>query len=357
MSFLVLAVNPGSTSTKLALFRDETLVREANLKHADADLAVFSHIWDQLAFRVAAVEKFLDEAGVKAAELSAVVGRGGLLKPLPSGTFAVDAEMLRDMEEAKNGEHASNLGGAIAHQIAGRHGCPSFIVDPVCVDELEPVARVSGLEGVERHSGVHALNMKAVARRHAKVVGKAYEDLRLVLVHLGSGVTLTANVGGRMIDAINPRDEGPFSPDRSGGIPMSDLIQMCFRPGATEKGVRRLLLGQSGIYSYLQTRDVRDVLKKAEAGDAKAKLVLDAMCYQVSKCIGEMATVLRGQVDGILLTGGMAHNAPIVEAIRSRVDWIGTVYVYPGEDELQALCEGALRVLRGEEPAKSYADA
>jgi butyrate kinase len=357
MSFLVLAVNPGSTSTKLALFRDETIVREANLKHADADLAPFPRVFDQLDFRVAAVDRLLAEAGVKPGELSAVVGRGGLLKPLPSGTYAVDEAMLADLEEAKRGEHASNLGGAIARRIADHHGCPAFIVDPVSVDEMDPVARVSGLDGVERHSRVHALNMKAVAKRHAKTVGKEYPELRLVVAHLGSGVSLSVHSGGRMIDTINPQDEGPFSPDRTGGIPATDLIDLCFREGATPKGVRRILFGDGGLYSYLGTRDAREMVKRAEAGEEKARLVLEAMGYQVAKCIGELATVLRGKLDGILLTGGMAYNAPVVEGIKGRVDWIAPVYVYPGEDELQALCEGALRVLRGEEPARKYADA
>jgi butyrate kinase len=357
MPFLVLAVNPGSTSTKLALFRDETIVREANLKHADADLAPFPRVFDQLDLRVAAVDRLLAEAGVKAGELSAVVGRGGLLKPLPSGTYAVDEAMLADLEEAKRGEHASNLGGAIARKIAERHGCPAFIVDPVSVDEMEPVARVSGLDGVERHSRVHALNMKAVAKRHAKTVGKEYPELRLVVAHLGSGVSLSVHSGGRMIDTINPQDEGPFSPDRAGGIPATDLIDLCFREGATPKSVRRILFGDGGLYSYLGTRDAREMVKRAEAGEEKARLVLEAMSYQVAKCIGELATVLRGQLDGILLTGGMAYNAPVVEGIRGRVEWIAPVFVYPGEDELQALCEGALRVLRGEEPARRYADA
>ncbi len=357
MSFLVLAVNPGSTSTKVALFRDEQVVREANLKHEDAELAPYPRIFDQLPLRAAAVDRLLAEAGVKRGELSAVVGRGGLLKPLASGTYAVDAAMLADLEAAKRGEHASNLGGAIAQTLAAEHGCPAFIVDPVSVDEMEPVARLSGVDGIERQSRSHALNMKAVAKRHAKAVGKPYPELRLILAHLGSGVSVSAHRGGRMIDVINPQDEGAFSPDRAGGIPATQLIDLCFREGATPKSVRRILFGDGGLYSYLQTRDARDVVKRAEAGEEKARLVLEAMSYQVSKCIGEMATVLHGQVDGILLTGGMAYNAPVVGPIRSRVEWIAPVHVYPGEDELQALCEGALRVLRGEEPARSYASA
>lgn len=354
MSFLVLAVNPGSTSTKVALFRDEALVREANLKHADAELQPFPRILDQLPLRAAAVDRLLAEAGVQRGELSAVVGRGGLLKPLASGTYAVDDALVADLEKAERGEHASNLGGPIARTIAAEHGCPAFIVDPVSVDELEPVARVTGVAGIERQSRSHALNMKAVAKRHAKGAGRPYPELRLIIAHLGSGVSVSAHAGGRMIDVVNPQDEGAFSPDRAGGVPATALIDLCFRPGATPKSVRRVLFGDGGLYSHLQTRDARDAVKLAEGGDAKARLVLDAMCYGVAKCIGEMATVLHGKVDGILLTGGMAHNAPIVGPIRQRVEWIAPVHVYPGEDELQALCEGALRVLRGEEKARAY---
>jgi butyrate kinase len=224
----------------------------------------------------------------------------------------------------------------------------------VSVDELDAVARVSGLEGVERRSFSHALNMKAVARRHAKQVGRRLDELRLVVTHLGSGVSLSAQSEGRMIDVVNPQDEGPFSGDRCGGLPATALIDLCFAPGASKAAMKRRLFGDGGLYSYLGTRDVREAITLAEAGDAKARLVFDAMTYRIAQSIGAMATVLEGRVDAILLTGGMAHNRAVVESVRRRIAWIAPVVVHPGEDELGALAEGAQRVLAGEEQARSY---
>ena len=296
----------------------------------------------------------LTKEGVKKGDLAAVVGRGGLLRPLPSGTYAVSDAMLADLAKAERGEHASNLGAPIAREIADEHGVRAFIVDPVSVDEMDEVARLSGTAGIERKSLSHALNMKAVARRHAHAVGKPYPELRLLVAHMGTGVSLSAHVGGRMIDVINPQDEGPFSPDRSGGVPVTSLIDICLQPGATKKSVRRQFFGDGGLFSYLQTRDLREATARAEGGDDKARLVLAAMCYQIAKAIGELATVLGGKVDAIVLTGGMAHSAYVVAEVRRRVEWIGPIHVLPGEDELAALAEGALRVVRGEEEARVY---
>jgi butyrate kinase len=352
----VLAINPGAGSTKLGLYCGERMASEENLRHREQDLRPDGRILGELPMRLGAVREFLARALPQGERLAAAVGRGGLLAPVPSGTYLVNEGMIADLERAERGEHASNLGPPLARAVAEERGCPAYTVDPVSVDELEPVARLSGLEGLPRRSFTHALNMKAVARRHARQVGRRLEELRLVVAHLGTGVSLSAQRDGRMVEVVNPQDEGPFSGDRCGGVPATGLVEMCFAPGASREAVRRRLFGDGGLYSYLGTRDVREALGRAEAGDAKARLVLDAMTYQISQSVGALATVLEGRADAILLTGGMAHLATLVDAIRRRVAWIAPVVVYPGEDELRALAEGALRVLCGEEAARGYPD-
>ncbi len=351
---LVLAVNPGAGSTKLGLFRGAERVMEHAERHTERELERFSRIADQLSWRTSAVRSFLERARVERGALAAVVGRGGLFKPVVSGTYLVDEAMLRDAEQSPRGEHASNLGAPIAKAIADEHGCPAFVVDPVSVDELEPVARLSGLAGVERKSLCHALNMRAVARRHAATVGRPLQELHLVVAHLGTGTSLSAQSEGRLVDVVNPQDEGPFSGDRCGGIPATALVDLCFARGTERSALRRRLFGDGGLFSYLGTRDVREAAERAERGDAEARLVLDAMAYQIAKAVGELATVLRGEVDAVLLTGGAAHGEALVGGIRRRVEWIAPVFTYPGEDELLALAEGALRVLGGDERARSY---
>ncbi len=353
---LVLAVNPGAGSTKLALYRADRAVREERLEHPGLLEKPPARVWDELPVRIAAVRAFLARAEVRPGDLAAVAARGGLLPPLGSGAWRVDAAMLSDLERAERGEHASNLGAPVAHAVAEEHGCPALVVDPVSVDELLPVARVTGLAGVERRSFAHALNLRAVARRLAAERGRPLADLRLVGVHLGTGVSLAAFAGGRMVDVANPQDEGPFAGDRAGGVPATALVDLCFAPGADARAVKRRLFGDGGLFSHLGTRDAREALRRAEAGDARAALVVDAMCYQVAKAAGGLAAALEGKVDAVLLTGGMAHLAPVVDAIRRRVAWIAPVHVLPGEDELRALAEGARRVLRGEELARSYGE-
>jgi len=352
---LVLAVNPGAGSTKLALYRGDQPLREARLEHPELAARPAARVWDERPARLLAVRAFLAEAGVAPGALSAVVARGGLLPPLPAGAFAVDDAMLRDLERAERGEHASNLGAPLARALADEHGALALVVDPVSVDELEPVARLTGLAGVERRSFCHALNIRAVARRHARAAGRPLAALRLVVVHLGTGVSLAALAGGRLVDVVNPQDEGPFSGDRAGGVPATALVDLCFAPGATPAAVRRRLFGDGGLFSHAGTRDAREVLRRAEAGDAAAALLLDAMAYQIAKAAGALAAALEGRVDGLLLTGGLCHLAPIVEAVRRRAAFIAPVALYPGEDELRALAEGAWRVLAGEEPARVYA--
>lgn len=351
---LVLAVNPGAGSTKLALYRGDLLVAEEKADHPEAPERPAAHVWDELPGRIAAARAFVARARIPPGGLAAVAGRGGLLPPLAAGTYAVDDAMVADLERALLGDHASNLGAPIARAIAGEHGCPAFVVDPVSVDELDPAARVTGLEGVERRSFTHALNLRAAARRLARGRGEPLESLRLVAVHMGTGVSMAAFRGGRMVDVVNPKDEGPFAGDRAGGVPASALVDLCFAPGADPQAVRRRLFGDGGLKSLLGTRDAREALRRAEGGDERARLVLDAMAYQIAKSAAGLAAALEGKVDAVLLTGGMAHLAPLVEAVERRVRWIAPVHVYPGEDELRALAEGALRVLRGEEAARRY---
>jgi butyrate kinase len=354
---LVLAVNPGAGSTKLALYDGEAPRREARLDHPELASRPRARIWDELPERLEAARTFLVAAGVAPGALAAVAGRGGLLPPLPAGTFRVDAAMLRDLERAERGEHASNLGAPLARALADEHGVEAFVVDPVSVDELEPVARLTGLAGVERRSFSHALNMRAVARRFARGLGRPLASLRLLVVHMGTGVSLSAQVGGRMVDVVNPQDEGPFSGDRAGNVPATALLELATAPGADPRALRRRLFGDGGLYSHLGTRDAREALARAEAGDARAALVLDAMAYGIARSTGGLAAAaLEGRVDAIVLTGGLAHLAPVVEAVRRRIAWIAPVHVEPGEDELRALAEGALRVLAGEERALSYAE-
>jgi len=350
---LLFVVNPGAGSTKFGLFRGDGLVAEEALRHPPEAIAS-PRMADQLPMRLEAARAFL--ARVAPGErLAAAVGRGGLLGPVPAGTLRATPEMAEELLRGPRGEHASNLGVPIALAIAGEHGCPAFTVDPVSVDELLPEARPTGLAGVERRSFAHALNIRAVARRHARDGGRRLEELRLVVAHLGTGVSLAALRVGRMIDVVNPQDEGPFGGDRAGGVPVTAVVEMCFAPGAERDAVRRRLFGDGGLFSLLGTRDAREAIARASAGDAAAVLVVEAMAYQVSKSIGAMAVALEGRVDAVLLTGGMAHQAGVVEPIRRRVEWIAPVVMLPGEDELGALAEGALRVLTGEETARDYA--
>lgn len=350
---LLLAVNPGAGSTKLGLFRGTSPVAVETLRHPPGALSS-PRMADQLPMRLAAVREFLRRAapGVR---LAAVVGRGGLLGPVPAGTLRATPAMAEELLRGPRGEHASNLGVPIAIAVAADHGCPAFTVDPVSVDELVPEARPTGLAGVERRSFAHALNIRAVARRHAASTGRSLGSLRLVVAHLGTGVSLAALRDGRMVDVVNPQDEGPFAGDRAGGVPVTAVVDLCFAPGAERGAVHRRLFGDGGLFSLLGTRDAREALSRAAAGDAAAALAVEAMTYQVAKSIGAMAVALDGEVDAVILTGGMAWQEGVVAPIRRRVEWIAPVVILPGEDELAALVEGALRVLTGEEAARDDA--
>lgn len=353
----MLVINPGSTSTKIAIFQDEQVLFERVLRHSVQELSHFERIFDQYKFREAAVLEALAEAGVQVAHLSAIVGRGGLVRPIPGGTYLVNDAMLADLRIGYSGEHACNLGGLLAYDIGREYNIPAYIVDPVVVDELQDEARLSGSPLIERRSIFHALNQKAIARRAAADLGKNYEDMSLVVAHLGGGISVGAHWQGRVIDVNNALDgEGPFSPERTGSLPAFELAKLCLSGEYTEAEVRRLIVGKGGLMAYLGTTDAREVVQRIKDGDEQAQLVYEAMAYQIAKEIGSAATVLHGQVDAIVLTGGLAYDQSyLVDWIRRRVTYIAPVMVYPGEDELLALAQGALRVLTGEEVALNYA--
>jgi butyrate kinase len=356
VEYRILAINPGSTSTKFGVFAGSQAVLVRNLRHSEGEMAPFRGrpVLDQEEFRREAVERELVAAGEDPSGFDAVAGRGGLLGPVRSGTYRVNQAMLDHLREARRGEHASNLGAFLARAMAAQAGVGAFIVDPVSVEEWPEHARLSGLASIERQCFSHALNTKAVAKRYAREAGRSYEQLRLIVAHLGSGISISAHEGGRMIDVASGVSEGPFSAERAGMLPTIELMHLCFSGRYTYQQIEGLLWSGSGFYSYLGTKDLAEVERRIDKGDGRARLVFEAMAYQIAKEIGAMATVLLGRVDALLITGGMAHSARLVAAVQSAVGWIAQVVVYPGEHELQALAEGVLRVLRGEEPAREY---
>jgi butyrate kinase len=352
--YRVLAINPGSTSTKIAVYTDNTCLFEQIIRHSTEDLKQFRTINDQFEFRRSLVEKELEKRQLKLSDLDAIVGRGGPLKPMESGTYLVNDKMCNDLWYHVQTEHVSKLGGLIARSLADKVKISAFIVDPVSVDELEPIARITGMTEIKRRSLFHALNLKAVAHRVANDLGSDYSKLTFIMVHLGGGISVGIQQNGRMTDVSNPNDLGPFSPERAGTIPTGELVKMCFSGRYSLLEMENKLIGKAGLVAHLGTNDAREVEQRIEKGDPHAALIYKAMAYQVAKEIGAMATVASGKVDAIVLTGGLAHSKMLVEWIKERVEFIGKVYIYPGEDELQALVEGTLRVLRREEPAKQY---
>ncbi len=355
MSIKSLIINPGSTSTKIGVFEDETLLFEETLRHSTEEISQYASIVDQKDFRKNIIIDLLKEKDFDIKSLNVVVGRGGMLKPIPGGTYAVSDDLLEDLKIGKQGQHASNLGGILAREIGDSIGVPSYIVDPVVVDELMPEARVSGVPELPRTSVFHALNQKAVAKRYAKEVGKNYEDLNLIVVHMGGGVSVGAHKNGKVVDVFNALDgDGAFSPERAGAVPTGALVKMCFSGKYTEKEVYSKLVGKGGFNAYLGTNDMREVMKMATEGNKDAELYRSAFLLQVAKDIGSMACVLEGKVDQIIITGGIAYNEYITDELKKKAGFIAPVTVYPGEDELLALTQGALRVLNGEEKAMEY---
>lgn len=353
---LQLVINPGSTSTKIGVFDDEKIILEKTLRYTNEELKAFNKVSDQFEFRRDTILDFLKQNGIEIGSLSAVVGRGGLLRPVVSGTYLVSDKLIEDLSSVRFGEHASNLGGIIARSIADLVGIPAFIVDPVVVDEMEEIARISGNPNFQRISTWHALNQKAIGRRAAKEsFDKEYEELNLVVAHLGGGISVAAHRKGRVIDVNNALDgEGPFSPERAGTLPIGQVIDACFSGKYTKSEVRKMLVGNGGLLAYLGTNSAKEVSDMAFGGDEKAKLIYSAMAYQIAKAIGEYAVVLNGEVDAIIITGGIAYDNKFVEEISKKVSFIANVLVYPGEDELLALAQGGLRVLNEVEEAKVY---
>ena len=355
--FRILAINPGSTSTKIALYVNERPDLAKTIRHSDAEMAQFrGHpVLDQEQFRSTQIEAAVGEAGHNVRQLDAVVGRGGLLPPLAGGTYVVNEEMLAELRLARRGEHAANLGAFLAYDIAKKADIPAYVVDPVSVDEWPDWVRLSGSALLERQCLSHALNSKAVAKRYAGECGERYESLRLIVAHLGSGVSVSAHEHGFMVEVTNSREEGAFSTERAGGVPVMQLVDLCFSGRYTHRQLEDLLFRDGGLYSYLGTKDLTEVERRIAGGEAKAKTVFDAMAYQIAKEIGAMAAVLHGRVNAVLFTGGMAHSHRLVSMLTEYVEWIAPITVYPGEDELRALMEGALRVLRHEEQSKTLA--
>ncbi|MGB9795022.1 MULTISPECIES: butyrate kinase [Caldisericum] len=351
----ILVINPGSTSTKIAVYDMDKELFSKSIEHSKEELAPFKKISDQLEFRKETILKALKEAGFDLSEFACISARGGNIHPVPSGTYIVNEKMVQDMLSLKYGAHPSNLGAPIAYELARQYNIPAFIVDPVVVDEMEMVNKITGLKGILRQAKDHPLNQKAVSREVAKSLGKKYEECNFVVAHLGGGISVAAHRKGRIIDVNNALNgDGPFSPERAGDLPNVSVVEMCFSGNYTKEEILKMLAGNGGFVSHLGTNSLKEVLSRIEQGDEYAKLVYDAMVLQISKWIGIMAVVLKGEVDGVILTGGMAKSEKLVNDIKEYVKFIAPVYTVAGEFEMKALMEGALRVLRGEEEAKTY---
>lgn len=354
MPYRILAINPGSTSTKYAIYEDENPIISESLQHTAEDLAPFHTAGEQREWRRDLVLAALADKNFDISTLDAVIGRGGLIHPVESGTYEVNEYLLRDLSEAKR-QHASNLGALIAFDIAHMIGRKAYIADPVTVDELIPYARISGCPELPRVSILHALNQKAIARRFARENGRRYEDLNLIVCHMGGGTSVGAHRKGKVIDTTNGFDgEGPFTPERAGTLPPGQLIDLCFSGKYTHDEMKKLVHGRGGLVAHLGTSSVPEILDRIDQGDLHAMLILRAMCYATAKAIGEMAVALKGHVDAILFTGGVAHSKRLTDYMAGHVDFIAPIYVYPGENELESLALNALDVLRGERPAKEY---
>jgi len=355
----ILVINPGSTSTAIALFEDDKLLDKEIIRHGLEELSKYKKITDQHEFRAEIIINFLKRKNIEINSLDAIVGRGGVLKPVHSGTYQINELMVEDLKERPRIEHASNLGAIIAYDLAQKAGVPSFIVDSVAVDEFEPIARISGMPEIERESLGHALSLKAAARRMAQDLGKSYPELNLVVVHLGGGISVSAHSKGRMIDVNNASAEGPFSPERTGGLPSAELVKLCYSGKYTLREMLKKIIGQGGLVAYLGTNNSLEVEERISKGDKKAELLYQAMAYQIAKEIAAMAAVLKGEVDAIVITGNGARDKgalgkTFIGWIKERVNFIAPITVYPGTDEMKALALGTVRVLKGEEEAQEY---
>jgi butyrate kinase len=352
---LILVLNPGSTSTKVAVYKGSKKLVSESIEHDKAQIEKYARIVDQYPMRKTVILDFLTRNKIELKTLAAVVDRGGLLKPISSGTYAINQAMLNDLREAKRGEHISNVGAFIAREIADQSGAKAFIVDAVSVDEFSPLARISGLAEIERKSLLHALNMRMAALQVCQDLNKKLSEVNLIVAHLGGGISISPVDHGKFVDVNNANEGGPFSPERAGGVPTGALVKMCFSGKLTADEIKKKLTRSGGLAAYLGTNNANDVKDSVLAGDKKAEEVFQAMAYQVAKEIGACATVLKGQVDAIVVTGGVAYNKIFTGWIKERTAFITPkFFVYPGEDEMPALAAGALRVLKGEEKAREY---
>ena len=351
----ILVINPGSTSTKIAVYSDKREVLNRVIRHDTKELEKFDKIADQYEFRIKMIKEVLKTGNIQNDKFDLIVGRGGLLKPIKGGAWLVNEKMVSDLKEAKRGEHACNLGAIIAHDIAKKIGVKAYTVNPVVVDELDNVARISGIPEIERASIFHALNQKATARKLAAQLERKYEDLNLIVAHMGGGITVGAHKKGRVVDVNNGLyGEGPFSPERSGSLPAEQLVQMCFDGKHTKNGIIKEIHGKGGMIAYLGTSDCKTIEYNSKHGNKICALLLDAMLYQIAKEIGSMAAVLNGEVDGIILTGGLAYGKVLMEKISKKISFIGKVYIFPGENEMEALRDGTLMALDGQMPLHKY---
>lgn len=350
----ILAINPGSTSTKIGVFKDEECLFEINVAHSAKQLEEYSKIWDQYSFRKEEIIAALEKRNFDIKKLNAVVGRGGLIKPIPSGVYCVDQEMIEDARIGFQGQHASNLGCVIAYSIAWENAIPAFIVDPPAVDDLEPLARITGVKEIERGSLLHALNIFATARKYAAERNKKIENINLIVAHMGGGITVAALKKGKAVNVNHGLEEGPLTPERSGQLPVFQVMKLCLSGKYTETELKKMIVGRGGLMSHFGTNKAHDVEKMAMAGSERHRMVLEAMAYQVAQEIGARATNLCGETEAVIITGGIANSKFVTEKISERVKFIAPVVIYPGEAELDALSGGALRVLRGEEQIKHY---
>ncbi|MDD2716837.1 MAG: butyrate kinase [Candidatus Wallbacteria bacterium] len=351
----ILVINPGSTSTKVAVFEDDKLLFDETLRHSSEQLKAFPDIFSQQDFRKKIIHDFLSKHNLKMSDFAGIAARGGPLPPSEGGTYIVDENLLFATRNLYVTEHPSLLAALIAADLGKEANLKSYIVDPVSVDEWHELSRFSGMPELPRISLSHALNMRAVARRTARDLGKKYEELNLIIIHLGGGISVSAHEKGRQIDANNANEDGPFSPERTGTLPVSPLVKLCFSGKYSLQKMKNLIVREGGMTAYLGINDVKEALKLADSGDQKARSVLDSMIYQVAKETGKMAVVLKGKIDAIAVSGGIAYNESLVKILRERIEFLGPVRVYPGEDEMEALALGTLRVLRGEEKAKNFA--
>jgi butyrate kinase len=355
MSYKILTINPGSTSTKIALYEDEKEVFCKTLDHPFEEIEEYDNVAAQFDMRKEVVLSFLKENGYEVHELAAVVGRGGMVPEVKSGAYKVNEIMVDRLKNKPVVEHASNLGALIAYEIANSIGVSAYIYDSVRVDELNDIARISGMSDLPRTSTSHALNTRAMAMKVAKKYGKKYSDMNFIVAHLGGGISVNVHKKGQMVDIMSD-DEGPFSPERAGRVPCNALIDLCYSGKFDKKTMKKKLRGNGGLKDYLNTVDAREVEKMVDNGDEKAKLIYEAMAYQVAKGIGELATVVEGKVDAIVITGGIAYSNMMTNWIKKRVEFIAPVEIMPGENEMESLALGTLRVLKGEEEAKEYVE-